>query len=141
LLPRWISHKGATLGHKPIPSHGQWVRPMGGEPFLECGVGLDLPQASWWVRPTSMEPLPEESGVGISYHLVLGPLFWEWPHPKALLCGWTFPKWVGLEVQTQLSPSTRPLILGMLQFWCVISSCLLFLLPNPQTKMGNRCTQ
>lgn len=23
----------------------------------------------------------------------------------------------------------------------VISSCLLFLLPNPQTKMGNRCTQ
>jgi len=42
-----------------------------------------------------MEPFPEESGVGISYHLVLGPLFWECPHPKALPWSRYIPKMSG----------------------------------------------
>ncbi len=52
-----------------------------------------------------MEPLPEESGVGISYHLVLGPLLWECPHPKALLCGGDIAKMSGVGGT------------GMPQFW------------------------
>jgi len=43
-----------------------------------------------------MEPFPKEPRVGISYHLVLGPLCWECPHPKALLCGGDIPKMSGV---------------------------------------------
>jgi len=40
--------------------------------------------------------IPQESGVGISYHLVLGPLSWECSHPKALPCGGYIPKMSGV---------------------------------------------
>jgi hypothetical protein len=43
---------------------------------------------------------PKESGAGLSYCLILGPLFWECPYPRAL--PYTTKKNAGLVVRGKM---------------------------------------
>jgi hypothetical protein len=69
-------------------------------PYTSRKIVLDLISVADWYESFLKYPIPEKktsdtrtslrsgtfpkSSAGLGYHLVLGPLFWQYPHPRAL---------------------------------------------------------